>query len=33
MNAARLEQIEEIAPAGAILGTGIPEAMEKLKQR
>lgn len=33
MNAALLERIEEIAPAGAILGTGIPEAMEKLKQR
>jgi aryl-alcohol dehydrogenase-like predicted oxidoreductase len=28
-----LARIEEIAPAGAILGTGIPEALEKLKQR
>ncbi len=33
LNAALLERIEDIAPAGAILGTGIPEAMEKLKQR
>lgn len=33
MDDALLARIEEIAPAGAIHGTGIPEAMEKLKQQ
>ena len=33
LDAALLERIEEIAPPGAIRGTGIPAAMEKLKQR
>jgi aryl-alcohol dehydrogenase-like predicted oxidoreductase len=30
---ALLERIESIAPSGAIVGTGTPHAMEKLKQR
>ncbi|MBJ19519.1 MAG: aldo/keto reductase [bacterium] len=33
MDRALLGRIEKIAPAGAIMGTGIPEAMEELKQR
>jgi aryl-alcohol dehydrogenase-like predicted oxidoreductase len=30
---ALLDRIDKIAPAGAVSGSGIPEAMEKLKQR
>ena len=33
LDAALLARIDEIAPAGAITGSGIPEAMEKLKQK
>ena len=33
LDEALLARIEEIAPAGAIAGTGTPEAMERLKQR
>ena len=33
MNDTLLERIEEIAPAGAITGTGTPEALESMKQR
>jgi aryl-alcohol dehydrogenase-like predicted oxidoreductase len=33
MSAALLDRIEKIAPAGAITGSGLPEAMENLKQR